>query len=80
MTTQSLNERMRQHKRDAGTDSCSISSKLCQKKLPTDLKALYRRLRDDASKFAIRQIKSLTASYSVAHREELRQKAKHATL
>ena len=80
MTTQSLAARLNQHKKDAGAETCSITSKLCKKKLPTDLKALYRRLRDHPTKFSIHKLNELTASYSVARKEEMSMKAKHSTL
>ena len=80
MTTQTLANRFNQHKRDAGAETCSITNKLCKKKLPTDLKALYRRLRDHPAKFSISKLKEVTASYSVAHKEELKLKSQHSTL
>ena len=80
MTTQSLSTRLRQHKLDAKTESCTISAKLCQKEPPRDLKALHRRLRDHPAKFRMVSIKTVTGTYTQAHREELRLKRIHATL
>ena len=58
MTTQALSSRFRQHKHDAKTEKCSVSSKLCQKQPPSDLKALHWRLRDDSSKYRIEKVKT----------------------
>jgi len=73
MTTQSLGSRFRQHKADSG-GGCSVTSKLCQKKAPPDLKALHRRLRDDSTKYRITKLKEVYGSYSSAHNEELKLK------
>jgi hypothetical protein len=80
MTTQSLAARLQQHKKDAGTDACSITNKLCKKKIPPDLKALHRRLRDHPQKFSIHKIKEMTSTYNIAHKEELALKAKHSNI
>ena len=74
MTTQPLATRYRQHKADAVNEKCSISNKLCQKQPPKDLKALHRRLRDNAANFSIVKIKEVKGSYSQAHSEELKVK------
>ena len=80
MTTQSLASRLRQHKLDAKTESCSISSRLCQKEPPKDLKALHRRMRDHAGKFRIHKLKEVTGTYQKARREELNLKSNLASL
>ena len=80
MTTQALSSRLRQHKHDAKNESCTVTPKLCQKEPPRDLKALYRRMRDHPSKFRMQKLKQMTATYTQAHREELKLKSRHATL
>ncbi len=80
MTTQALSTRLRQHKHDAKNEKCSISSRLCQKTPPADLKALHRRLRDHGARFRMEALKSVQGSYQQAHREEAKLKSKHATL
>ena len=74
MTTQPLATRYRQHKADALNEKCSISSRLCQKQPPKDLKALHRRLRDNAANFSINKIKEVKGSYAQAKSEELKVK------
>lgn len=74
MTTQPLGTRYRQHKADALNEKCSISRRLCQKQPPKDLKALHRRLRDDASKFSIVKIKEVKGTYAQAKSEEVKLK------
>ena len=80
MTTQALSTRLRQHKLDAKSEKCVISPKLCQKEPPRDLKALHRRLRDHPARFRMVSLKTVTGTYTQAHREELKLKSKHATL
>ena len=80
MTTQSLSARLQQHKKDAGAGTCSVTNKLCKKKIPTDLKALHRRLRDHPEKFSIHKLKEMSTTYTNAHKEELAFKAKHSSL
>ena len=80
MTTQALSSRFRQHKHDAKTEKCSVSSKLCQKQPPSDLKALHRRLRDDSSKYRIEKVKTVSGSYNAAHSEEVSVKSRLATV
>ena len=80
MTTQALSTRFRQHKHDAKTEKCSVSSKLCQKTPPSDLKALHRRLRDDSSKYKIEKIRMVSGSYNAAHSEEQKVKSRLATV
>ena len=81
ITTQALSTRLRQHKQDAKLDgSCAITAKLCQKKMPKDLKALHRRLRDHAERFKISALKTMDATYAQAHREELKFKAMYSNL
>ena len=83
MTTQTLSTRLRQHKKDAKLDgeSCAITAKLCKKKLPKDVKALHRRLRDHGAKFRIAALKTMeNATYRQAHAEEKKMKAKHSNL
>ena len=80
MTTQALNTRFRQHKMDAKSEKCNITSKLCQKNPPADLKALHRRLRDDSTKYRIEKLKEVRGSYGTAHEEELKLKKRLATV
>ena len=40
MTTQNLQKRLAQHKADAKSGSCSLSTKLCQRRKPRDLQVL----------------------------------------
>ena len=80
MTTQSLEARLKQHKRDASLETCSVTAKLCQKKLPSDLKALHRRLRDHPEKFRVSKLSEVSGNYYQAHKEEMSMKKKHATL
>ena len=80
MTTQALSTRFRQHKADAKSEKCSVSTKLCQKEAPKDLKALHRRLRDNSTNFRIEKLKEVVGTYSEAHREEKKMKNKYATV
>ena len=80
MTTQALSTRFRQHKHDAKTEKCSVTSKLCQKNPPSDLKALHRRLRDNSAKYRIEKLKQVKGSYSAVHAEEQRLKSQLATV
>ena len=62
-------------------ESCAITAKLCKKKLPKDVKALHRRLRDHGDKFRIAALKTMeNATYRQAHAEEKKMKAKHSNL
>jgi len=80
MTTQHLSTRFRQHKFDAKNEKCSVTSRLCKKSPPSDLKALHRRLRDNSAKYTIEKIKSISGSYNVVHAEELKLKSKLSTV
>ena len=71
MTTQNLQKRFAQHKADARSGSCSLTSKLCQRKKPPDLKALHTRLKKTPDAFSIRRLKTVTGTYSEAHKVEL---------
>ena len=71
MTTQNLQKRFAQHKADARSGSCSLTSKLCQRKKPPDLKALHTRLKKSPDAFSIRRLKTVTGSYHAAHKIEL---------
>jgi len=77
MTTQTLSARLQQHKRDAKSNGCSLTAKLCQKKKPADLDSFHRALRKDES-FSISKLKSVTGTYATAHREENAMKRKFA--
>lgn len=81
MTTQSLSARLAQHKKDAGAGgTCSLTKKLCKKKLPTDVAALYRRLRDHPEKFSISSLKSVKGTYASAHKVEQALKRQHSKM
>ena len=80
LTTLALGTRFRQHKLDAKTEKCTITSKLCKKTPPSDLKALHRRLRDDSTKYRIEKIKTVTGTYKAAHTEELKLKSQLSTV
>ena len=80
MTTQSLAARFRQHKTDASNEKCSVTSKLCKKQPPADLKALHRRLRDNSSNFTIAKLKVVEGTYAKAHQEELKLKRRLSTV
>ena len=71
MTTQNLQKRFAQHKADARSGSCSLTSKLCQRKKPPDLKALHTRLKKTPDAFSIRKLKTVTGTYPEAHKVEL---------
>ena len=71
MTTQNLQKRFAQHKADARSGSCSLTSKLCQKTKPPDLKALHTKLKKSPDAFSIRRLKTVTGSYHAAHKIEL---------
>ena len=76
LSTQALSTRFRQHKMEARNDKCTITSKLCQKQPPSDLRALHRRLRDNSANFRIEKVKEMVGSYTQAHAEELKVKSK----
>ena len=76
MTVQSLKQRLNQHIMDAKTNGCSISKNLCQRKKPPDLKAFHFKLKANPTSFNISKIKSVTGTYEVAHKEELKVKTK----
>ena len=80
ITTQNLSSRFRQHKLDAKTEKCSVTSKLCKKEPPKDLKALHRRLRDASTKYRITKIKEVSGTYASAHAEELKVKKSMASV
>ena len=71
MTTQNLQKRFAQHKADARSGSCSLTSKLCQRKKPPDLKALHTKLKKSPDAFSIRRLKTVIGSYHAAHKIEL---------
>ena len=71
MTTQNLQKRFAQHKADARSGSCSLTSKLCQKTKPPDLKALHTKLKKNPNEFSIKRIKTVTGTYPEAHKVEL---------
>ena len=71
MTTQNLQKRFAQHKADARSGSCSLTSKLCQKTKPPDLKALHTKLKKSPDAFSIRRLKTVTGTYPEAHKVEL---------
>ena len=71
MTTQNLQKRFAQHKADARSGSCSLTSKLCQKTKPPDLKALHTKLKKTPNEFTIKRLKTVTGSYHAAHKIEL---------
>ena len=71
MTTQNLQKRFAQHKADARSGSCSLTSKLCQRKKPPDLKALHTKLKKSPDAFSIRRLKTVTGTYPEAHKVEL---------
>ena len=71
MTTQNLQKRFAQHKADARSGSCSLTSKLCQRKKPPDLKALHTRLKKTPNEFSIKPLKTVTGTYHEAHKVEL---------
>ena len=76
MTVQPLKQRLNQHIMDAKSNGCSISKNLCQKKKPPDLKNFHFKLKANPTSFSIRKIKSVTGTYEVAHKEELKVKSK----
>ena len=76
MTVQPLKQRLNQHIMDAKTNGCSISKNLCQRKKPPDLKAFHFKLKANPTSFNISKIKSVTGTYEVAHKEELKVKTK----
>ena len=51
MTTQNLQKRFAQHKADARSGSCSLSTKLCQRRKPTDLNVLHTKLKKNPNGF-----------------------------
>ena len=71
MTTQNLQKRFAQHKADARSGSCSLTSKLCQKTKPPDLKALHTKLKKNPNEFTIKRLKTVTGTYHAAHKIEL---------
>ena len=71
MTTQNLQKRFAQHKADARSGSCSLTSKLCQRKKPPDLKALHTKLKKNPNEFSIKRLKTVTGTYPEAHKVEL---------
>jgi predicted GIY-YIG superfamily endonuclease len=79
MTTQSLSARFSQHKKDAKTQKCSVSSKLCQKEKPKDLQAFHKALRENPTSFTISRIKDITGTYEEVHKAETAMKNKYAT-
>ena len=74
MTTQTLSKRFAQHKTDAKSGGCSITSNLCQKKKPADLQAFHTKLKKAPNAFTIRKVKTVAGTYAEAHREELKVK------
>lgn len=74
MTLQPLAKRLAQHKTDAMNGTCSVTSKLCQKKKPADLAALYRRLKSSTAGVRITPLSTMASDYMTAHRQELAMK------
>ena len=70
MTTQNLQKRFAQHKADARSGSCSLTSKLCQRKKPPDLKALHTKLKRNPNAFTIKPLRTVTGTYQEAHKVE----------
>ena len=71
MTTQNLQKRFAQHKADARSGSCSLTSKLCQRKKPPDLKALHTKLKKNPNEFSIKPLKTVIGTYHEAHKIEM---------
>ena len=71
MTTQNLQKRFAQHKADARSGSCSLSTKLCQRKKPPDLRSLHVKLKKNPDAFSIHKIKTVTGTYHEAHKVEM---------
>ena len=71
MTTQNLQKRFAQHKADARSGSCSLTSKLCQRKKPPDLKALHTKLKKNPNEFSIKPLKTGIGTYHEAHKIEM---------
>ena len=74
MTLQPLAKRLSQHISDAKSNSCSITSKLCQKKPPADLQRLHKLLKMNPKIYKISKIKNITGTYIQAHNEEIKLK------
>jgi len=71
MTTQNLQKRFAQHKADARSGSCSLTSKLCQRKKPPDLKALHTKLKRNPNAFTIKPLRTVIGTYQEAHKVEM---------
>ena len=71
MTTQNLQKRFAQHKADARSGSCSLTSKLCQRKKPPDLKALHTKLKRNPNAFSIKPLRTVIGTYQEAHKVEM---------
>ena len=71
MTTQNLQKRFAQHKADAKSGSCSLSTKLCQRRKPRDLQVLHTKLKKNPNSFTIKPLRTVTGSYQEAHKIEM---------
>ena len=71
MTTQNLQKRLAQHKADAKSGSCSLSTKLCQRRKPRDLQVLHTKLKKNPNAFTIKALRTVTGSYQEAHKIEM---------
>ena len=71
MTTQNLQKRFAQHKADARSGSCSLTSKLCKKVKPLDLQVLHSKLKKNPNAFTIKPLRTVTGSYQEAHKVEM---------
>ena len=82
MTVQPLQKRWEQHKHDARTGMCSVTSRMCKKKIPPDLAALHKYITTNrnGTDLTISKIKDTVGSYEAAHREELKVKRTTMTM
>ena len=71
MTTQNLQKRFAQHKADARSGSCSLTSKLCQRRKPRDLNVLHTKLKRNTNAFTIKPLRTITGTYQEAHKVEI---------
>ena len=77
ITTKSLEERMRQHHRDAISGKCSLGTTICSKEQPQDVKDFYSHLRRHPSLYKIKLLRQVYGSYSTAHEIENQFKKNH---
>lgn len=68
MTTQTLRDRMAQHKHDAKSNQCSVTKNLCKKEMPADLKRLHTELAKSPNSFSISKITDVTGTYADAQK------------